>query len=132
MSTSTCPYCSAETRPGDNFCLNCGNRLLPATPSPQQPPARLILLADNDEILQEYLLEKLEMSIGRAPESHILLSRDKLTSRRHAMIRYENGRYVLRDEGSTTGTFVNEQRLEAMVPLILHDGDRKVGEALSV
>src|SRR6266849_5954292 len=36
MSTSTCPYCSAETRPGDNFCLNCGNRLLPATPSPQQ------------------------------------------------------------------------------------------------
>ena len=36
MSTSTCPYCGAETRPGDNFCLNCGNRLLPATPSPQQ------------------------------------------------------------------------------------------------
>ena len=31
-----CPYCSAETRPGDNFCLNCGNRLLPSTPSPQQ------------------------------------------------------------------------------------------------
>src|SRR6266567_1038235 len=36
MSTSSCPYCGAETRPGDNFCLNCGNRLLPATPSPQQ------------------------------------------------------------------------------------------------
>jgi len=33
---STCPYCGAETRPGDNFCLNCGNRLLPATPSSQQ------------------------------------------------------------------------------------------------
>ena len=31
-----CPYCSAETRPGDNFCLNCGNRLVPSTPSPQQ------------------------------------------------------------------------------------------------
>src|SRR5215471_17042561 len=31
-----CPYCSAETRPGDNFCLNCGNRLFPSTPSPQQ------------------------------------------------------------------------------------------------
>jgi len=34
-----CPYCSAETRPGDNFCLNCGNRLLPSTPSPQQAQA---------------------------------------------------------------------------------------------
>src|SRR5205085_12296579 len=31
-----CPYCSAETRPGDNFCLNCGNRLVPSTPLPQQ------------------------------------------------------------------------------------------------
>ncbi len=30
-----CPFCSAETRPGDNFCLNCGNRLQPSTPSPQ-------------------------------------------------------------------------------------------------
>src|SRR5438874_1143293 len=36
MMGSTCPYCGAETRPGDNFCLNCGNRLLPATPSSQQ------------------------------------------------------------------------------------------------
>src|SRR6266571_4058091 len=31
-----CPFCGAETRPGDNFCLNCGNRLLPANSSPQQ------------------------------------------------------------------------------------------------
>src|SRR6266487_3983436 len=30
-----CPYCGAETRSGDNFCLNCGNRLLSATPSLQ-------------------------------------------------------------------------------------------------
>ena len=31
-----CPFCGAETRPGDNFCLNCGNRLTPAPSSPQQ------------------------------------------------------------------------------------------------
>ena len=24
---STCPFCGAETRPGDRFCLNCGNAL---------------------------------------------------------------------------------------------------------
>jgi len=35
-----CPYCNAETRPGDNFCLNCGNRLLPSTPSAQQAQSR--------------------------------------------------------------------------------------------
>lgn len=191
-----CPYCGAETRPGDNFCLNCGNRLLPSTPSPQQDqpvigdatlpvpedwvppsaeasppaqgrnwadanlltvantslesaplradesassssappiaqatldkvanPAHLILRADNGEVLQDYHLEKLETSIGRAPTSDILLSKDKLTSRRHATIRYENGNYVLRDERSANGTFVNGQQLEEMTPRTLQNGD---------
>ena len=195
MSTSTCPYCGAETRPGDNFCLNCGNRLLPATPSPQQaqpavgestlpaqegwgqmvqgqsavaapasvgsswsadpaamtvassgaePPTiraetpstpgpaaqsaieqsgRFILRADNGDILQEYPLEKPEVSIGRAPNSDILLSKDKLTSRRHATVRYEDNKYVLYDERSANGTFVNGQQLEEMTPRALQDGD---------
>ena len=35
-SIDKCPYCDAETRPGDNFCLNCGNRLLPAALPYQQ------------------------------------------------------------------------------------------------
>ena len=191
-----CPYCGAETRPGDNFCLNCGNRLLPSTPSPQQDqpvigdatlpapedwvppnaevsppaqgsnwadanlltvantslepgspgadesassssappiaqatldkvenPAHLTLRADNGEVLQDYLLEKFETSIGRAPTSDILLSKDKLTSRRHATIRYENGNYVLRDERSANGTFVNGQQLEEMTPRTLQNGD---------
>jgi len=191
-----CPYCSAETRPGDNFCLNCGNRLLPSTPSPQQAqpvigdatipasegwvppgteappsaqesgwaddnqltiantsleppalpadnsasssaaapvaqatldkvenPALLILRTDNGEVLQEYRLEKPEISIGRAPNSDILLSKDKLTSRRHATIRFENGNYVLRDEHSANGTFVNGQQLEELAPRPLQDGD---------
>jgi pSer/pThr/pTyr-binding forkhead associated (FHA) protein len=192
-----CPYCSAETRPGDNFCLNCGNRLVPSTPSPQQAqpvfgdatlpasedwvppvpetsssaqesgwrdeenlmtiantsmeppsspvdtsaatssaapvaqaimdkvenPAHLILRTDTGEVLQEYPLEKAETSIGRAPTSDILLSKDKLTSRRHATVTYENGEYVILDERSANGTFVNGQQLEEMTPRTLHDGD---------
>lgn len=180
-----CPYCGAETRPGDNYCLNCGNPLLPATPSsassqqeqtndptlaapddwaaaisnPSQAnwsdlggatvansselptqrsdyqapvaatlekiehPARLILHSDNGEIVQDYVLEKFETTIGRAPQSDILLSKDKLTSRRHATIRYEDNQYVLRDERSANGTFVNGQQLEEMVPYVLRDGD---------
>jgi hypothetical protein len=197
MSASTCPYCGAETRPGDNFCLNCGNRLLPSTPSPQQAqpamgestipaqegwgqgvpgpgsapgaaggwagagaptvagsqmepptvrgdaqqaqaaapmaaqapasvidrPARFTLRAENGDVIQEYPLEKPEVSIGRAPNSDILLSKDKLTSRRHATVRYEDGKYVLYDERSANGTFVNGEQLEEMVPHALQDGD---------
>lgn len=181
-----CPFCGAETRPGDNFCLNCGNRLLPSTPSPApQPsigdatlaapedwgaaipganslpvgnwadsggptvastgsepglheasaptaqatmdripePARFILRSDAGEVLQEYVLDKPEITIGRAPNSDVLLSKDKLTSRRHATVRYENGRYVLRDERSANGTFANGQQLEELVPYELQDND---------
>ena len=186
-----CPYCGAETRPGDNFCLNCGNRLLSATPSHQQAqpvigdatipassdswsapaavatgaatagsgwndasdrtvanaatdsataqnedaatvqttmdkiekPGYFIVRNDKGEVLQEYALEKLETIIGRAPASDILLSKDKLTSRRHAIVRYENGAYVLTDERSANGTFVNGQQLEELTPRILKDGD---------
>jgi len=186
-----CPFCGAETRPGDNFCLNCGNRLLSATPSYQQAqpvlgdatipatsdswsapaavsigaasagsgwndtsdrtvantitdsastedegaatvPATMdkiekvgyfIVRNDKGEVLQEYALEKLETIIGRAPASDILLSKDKLTSRRHAIVRYENGAYALIDERSANGTFVNGQQLEELSPRVLKDGD---------
>jgi pSer/pThr/pTyr-binding forkhead associated (FHA) protein len=184
-----CPYCGAETRPGDNYCLNCGNPLLPATPSSpsvqgQAPmgdstlaapddwaasvqnqslsspwsdlggatianssselpgqqvsydptvkaatadridrPARFILRSENGDIVEEYTLDKPEISIGRAPQSDILLSKDKLTSRRHATVHYENNQYVLRDERSANGTFVNGQQVEEMTPYVLQDGD---------
>lgn len=189
-----CPYCGAETRPGDNFCLNCGNRLLPATPAspfqqdqpaasdttlaapddwaasvppavsagswqegvpagapdaptfrasseaptfraePSAPaaratidrieqPGRLILRSENGEVVQEYPLDKLEITIGRAPNSDILLSKDKLTSRRHATIHYENNQYVLKDERSANGTFVNGQQLDEGASHMLNDAD---------
>ncbi|MBE3565087.1 MAG: FHA domain-containing protein [Thermogemmatispora sp.] len=191
-----CPRCGAETRPGDRFCLSCGQPLLssapayepaqtplsggdatmpaqdewgaaapgpqppslsgggwpnatiPASPSaptelspsPAQPaaspeaavatatpkinnPARFILKSESGEVIQEYTLDKEEITIGRAPTSDILLSKDKLTSRRHATVRYENGQYILRDERSANGTFVNGQQLEELVPYTLKDGD---------
>src|SRR5207245_6816460 len=86
-------------------------------------PALLILRTDTGEVVQEYPLEKSETSIGRAPASDILLSKDKLTSRRHATVSYENGNYVILDERSANGTFVNGQQLEEMTPRTLQDGD---------
>lgn len=190
-ATGTCPHCGAEVRPGDNYCLNCGNRLPPSsTPSPQnktgtfptipapwlspdklnlpppwlsgsndvwskpvgatisadqeneatvlpslsaqasqkvmgrvEKPAHLLLRAENGEILQIYALDKLEMSIGRAPISDILLVKDKLASRRHATILYKDGQYSISDERSANGTFVNGEQLEEITPRVLKDRD---------
>ncbi|MBN1574099.1 MAG: FHA domain-containing protein [Deltaproteobacteria bacterium] len=45
--------------------------------------------------------------IGRSPENDIALNYDAKASRRHAMIKVDNGRYVIEDLGSKNGTTVN-------------------------
>jgi pSer/pThr/pTyr-binding forkhead associated (FHA) protein len=59
--------------------------------------------------------------IGRHRSCDFPLRRSNV-SRRHAEVRPEAGRYVLRDLGSTNGTFVNGERVESA--RILQPGDR--------
>ena len=44
--------------------------------------------------------------IGRSSACQIVLG-DDTVSRRHAELRYEDGRWLLRDLGSSNGTYVN-------------------------
>ncbi len=50
-------------------------------------------------------------SIGTDPKSTIVLN-DKFMSSKHAEIKAENGIWVLRDSGSTNGTYVNNRRVD--------------------
>ena len=59
-------------------------------------------------------------TLGRATENTISLP-DAQASRRHAEIRYENGRHVLVDMNSTNGTTVNGSRISG--PRVLTHGD---------
>lgn len=49
--------------------------------------------------------------IGNDPASTIILS-DRFMSGRHAEIKVENGSWVLKDLGSTNGTYVNNRRVD--------------------
>ena len=44
-------------------------------------------------------------------------------SRRHAIMNLQNGKLTITDMGSSNGTFVNGQRLEARKPELVRDGD---------
>ena len=50
-------------------------------------------------------------TIGTDPKCNIVLN-DKFMSSRHAEIKAENGMWVLRDAGSTNGTYVNNKRVD--------------------
>src|SRR5262249_8737167 len=54
------------------------------------------------------------LHIGRGPENDIVLL-DDLVSRQHAHLWVENGRLLIRDEGSSNGTLVNGRALAAGV-----------------
>ena len=58
--------------------------------------------------------------IGRGNGCQIRLS-DPLSSRTHAIISYEDGRWIASDADSRNGTLVNDQKIGQVV---LSDGDR--------
>src|SRR5262249_30862702 len=75
-----------------------------------------------------FTLEREVTSIGRNPECDLVLQ-PKSVSRRHAVILRKDGGFLLKDLGSTRGTFVNNQRLTQ--PVFLEDGNLiQIGEVL--
>lgn len=67
-----------------------------------------------------YLLPDGATRVGRDRSSRILLD-DITVSRRHCLVRVDEDRVTVEDEGSTNGTYVNGARMEVSP---LHPGDR--------
>ena len=65
-----------------------------------------------------------ETSIGRATQNAVTLTGNKV-SRRHAAIAFSNGKFVLKDCGSSFGTLVNGKRVKDAVAL-------KAGDTIDV
>ena len=84
-----------------------------ATVSPYQPGVFLVI---NKQIIP---LTQTVITLGRQLENDIVFHEDFL-SRFHAEIVHENGKYVLYDKESTSGTFVNGKRIDRCV---LNSGD---------
>ena len=66
-----------------------------------------------------YEIEGPETLIGRGPASHLRLPDERL-SREHAVILFEEDRYVIEDLQSSNGTAVNGKRVRNAT---LEDGD---------
>lgn len=65
-------------------------------------------------------------TIGSLKKHHVSLPQ-QTTSSLHASLKWEKKAFMLRDEKSTNGTFLNDKRVEE--PVALADGDRiKVGK----
>ncbi len=60
-------------------------------------------------------------TMGRSSDNVVILSNDKEISRHHAIVLQESGKFVVQDQNSLNGTFVNDEQVTA--PHFLKDGD---------
>lgn len=69
---------------------------------------------------QVFLLTNPNIVVGREPDRDLALTADAMISRTHARIANENGDFVVYDNNSANGTFVNGQKI-AMQLLVIGD-----------
>ena len=140
MSHVYCPECGFQNPEAANYCSRCGALIVRDEPAettmtftPEEGdeesgvaleemgvsgPA-LVVRSGGGRAGETFPLTGERITVGRSPECEIFLD-DVTVSRKHAVLLQRDGAYVIEDEGSLNGTFVNRRRVESAE---LEDGD---------
>lgn len=98
-----------------------GNKVSESAPSSSQPVAKIIIIKPIGADIEETIFNLGEnTSIGRSEHNDIVVT-GSFVSHEHACITYYKNQYYLSDLGSTNGTYLNDEKILAEVPL--KDGD---------
>ena len=144
MSYVFCNACGHRNPPESIFCSSCGSPLdnlddrtvtltavdplLDATGSHDEVvvpmgalprDAAVLIVRSGPQAGERFVLEDGTTHLGRHPDSEIMLD-DITVSRRHVAIERTTEGYVVTDEGSLNGTYINQERVERA---LLHHGD---------
>jgi len=100
----------------------------PPDDSPSNDCLVVIYTAEPGLLGKRFVLDKSPTRVGRGAESQIVLEGDSV-SRRHAHFERRAGAWYVVDDGSTNGTYVNEEQIAREQLLV--NGDRiKVGPSI--
>jgi diguanylate cyclase (GGDEF)-like protein len=100
----------------------------PADDSPSNDCLVVIYTAEPGLLGKRFVLDKSPTRVGRGAESQIVLEGDSV-SRRHAHLERRAGAWYVVDDGSTNGTYVNEEQIPR--EQLLNNGDRiKIGPSI--
>jgi hypothetical protein len=140
MSHVYCPECGFQNPEAANYCSKCGALLhnqesveATQTFSPEEGAAMLDALGDIDVegpalVVRsgggrsgETFVPKADgtTTIGRSPDCPVFLD-DVTVSRKHAVVSRRQGHWIIEDQASLNGTFVNRRRVDSAE---LTDGD---------
>ncbi len=126
---AVCFRCGTENLPGKLFCTTCGydlsgrraqnDRFL--NPNTGRPYYAHLSMMNGPLTGRHFTLHQDTTTIGRTTGNDIIIP-DLTVSRHHAVLRFENGHWVVEDKGSANGTFVNGVRIRWPQPL--NEGDQ--------
>ncbi|MBI1880194.1 MAG: FHA domain-containing protein [Chloroflexi bacterium] len=86
----------------------------------QGRPTATLVVRQGTQAGMSFVISGNQVVLGREEGLDIVLQ-DPESSRRHARVSWQGGRYVIEDMGSTNGTFVNGMQITT--PLPLNPGD---------
>ncbi len=126
--SETCPVCGAPVTPGASACEACGFKLLGTTErfepinladadapaAAPAPAAAALTVLRGRQAGASYALGDEPVTIGRSPQCTVFLN-DMTVSRSHAVVEREGDAYVIRDENSFNGVWINNANVEAKV-----------------
>ena len=135
MSHIYCPECGFQNPEAANYCSRCGALLAKGEPaaettqtfSPEEVseleqeefglegPA-LIVRAGGGRAGESFRPAGERTRIGRSPDCEIFLD-DVTVSRKHAVLIRNDDEFLIEDQGSLNGTFVNRRRIETATRL---------------
>ena len=140
MNYVFCNGCGHRNPPNSSFCSSCGSeldstgehtaslaRVDPAVEPPADSPdskAVLVVRGGDQDGLRFPLSDRLT-SLGRSVENDISLD-DITVSRRHAVLERTADGYVVHDNGSLNGTYINHERITTAV--LEHGDELQVGK----
>ena len=129
MSHVYCSECGFQNPEAANYCARCGSLLREEdndettqsyTPEEEadvearrdiEGPA-LVIRSGGGRAGEHFALEQGRTTIGRSPDCDIFLD-DVTVSRRHAVALKQGDAFVIEDQGSLNGTFLNRRRIES-------------------
>jgi hypothetical protein len=113
VDPSVCPFCGQRKDPVTGKCA-CSVDAAPLQPFAAASGASgegPRLIATQGAYMGQIFPINGEALIGRDPGNGVPLTQDSTVSRRHARIIAEDGGYLIHDEGSSNGTYVNGVRV---------------------
>ncbi|WP_116998574.1 FHA domain-containing protein [Desertimonas flava] len=150
MAYVFCNSCGHRNPPESAFCSSCGNPLdslddrtvTIAAVDPLQDAAgghddvvvpvgslpkdsAVLIVRSGPQAGERFVLDDRVTHLGRHPDSEIMLD-DITVSRRHVAIERTPQGYVVSDEGSLNGTYINQERVDRAV--LRHGDELQIGK----